>query len=101
MTHGNSNHGMSMADHQRSIGREFIGGLASDIAIKAQEVDGVASRIEQKTAMHRLERMQTEFKRGDDTEVAASASNRPEQVFILCRTDGNVRPLGADPVGRN
>ena len=56
-----------MADHERSIGGEFIGSLGSDIAIKAEEIDGAASRIEQKTAMHRWERMQTEFKRGDDT----------------------------------
>src|ERR1700683_4220487 len=90
MTHGNGNHGMSMADHQGSIGRKLIGSIAGDIAITAQKVKGAASGIEQKTAMHRLERMQTELERRDDAEVTASPSNRPEHVFILRRTHRQV-----------
>src|ERR1039458_3335100 len=101
MTHGYSRHGLSMADHQCSICRQFIGSLVSDIAITAQEVDGAASGIKQQTAMHRLERMKAELKRGHDAEVTASATNGPEQVFILRRTHRQVCPVGADQVGRD
>src|ERR1039458_2282269 len=99
MTHGYSRHGLSMADHQCSVCSQFIGSLVSDIAITAQEVDGAASGIEQHTAMHRIERMKAELKRRDDAEVTTSATNGPEQVFILRRAHRQVCPVGAE-IGR-
>jgi hypothetical protein len=90
-----------MTGHESRIGSELVGCCDCDVAVSAQEIESAAAWIKEQTAPHRLERMQAKFKRSDDAEVSASATNGPEQVFIVRRAHRHVGTVGADQVCRD
>jgi len=98
VAHRDGRHCLPVSDHQGRIGGKFVRSIHRDVAIASQQVKGTAARIEQHTCLHGLERMQTEFQRRDNTKIAASPANGPEQIFILRSAHIDVSAVGADQI---
>jgi len=81
-------------------GAELVGNLGNEVPVEAQHVGGVVGRPEDRPGHHgRAEGMQRELERGDDAEVAAAASQRPEQVGVLVGGRPDDADLGGDHLG--
>ena len=81
-------------------GAELVGRFGGEVAVEAQHVGGVVGRPEDGAGHHgRADRMQGEPERGDDAEVAAAASQRPEQIGVFVGGRVDDAPLGGDHFG--
>jgi hypothetical protein len=81
-------------------GAELVGRLGDEVPVEAQHVGGVVGRPEDGPGHHRrAEGMQRELERGDDAEIAATASQRPEQIRVLVRGRLHDAAIGGDHLG--
>jgi hypothetical protein len=73
---------------------ELVGSLADEIAVKAEDLSNI-SRIPEDGPRQNNgpDGVEAELERGDDAEVAAAPSQRPEQVGVLVL--GRAQPLAA------
>jgi hypothetical protein len=63
---------------------ELVGRFGGEVPIEPQHVGGVVGRPEDRPGHHgRADGVQSEPNRGDDAEVAAAASQRPEQIGVF------------------
>ena len=79
---------------------ELVRCVGDELAVEAQDVGGVLGRPEHRSGhdggAHRVQR---EPERGDDAEVPASTSQRPEQVGVIAGRRPQDLALGGDHLG--
>ena len=81
-------------------GAELVGRFGDEVPVEAQHVGGVVGRPEDGPGHHgRAEGMQSEPERGDNAEVAAAASQRPEQIGVFVGGRQEDAALGGDHLG--
>ncbi len=81
-------------------GAELVRRVGDEVPVEAQHVGGVVGRPEDGPRHHgRAEGMQSEPERGDDAEVAAAASQRPEQIRMVVGGRADDAALGDDHLG--
>ena len=79
---------------------ELVGCFGGEVPVEAQHVGGVVGRPENGSGHHgRADRVQRELERGDDAEVAAAASQRPEQIGVFVGGRPDDAALGGDHLG--
>ena len=92
--------GRSLAQHHP--GRELIGRLRHERAIVAQKLGRIREGMDQQTRENlRPKCMQPEFEARDDPEIAAAATERPEQVRILRLAGATDLAIGRDDICAN
>src|SRR5579884_3211371 len=62
---------------------QIIGRGREQLPVPFEDVGGFAQFVEHWAGVKRVDRMQPEGKRGDDTKISATAAERPEKVGIL------------------
>ena len=76
------------------------GRFGGEVPVEAQHVGGVVGRPEDGSGHHgRADGVQSEPERGDDAEVAAAASQRPEQIRVFVGGRPDDAALGGDHLG--
>ncbi len=60
-----------------------LGGVFDEVPVEAQQVAGLVELVEEQPHVDVVDRVQLELEGGDHPEVAAAASQRPEQVLVL------------------
>jgi hypothetical protein len=81
-------------------GAELVGRFCDEVPVEAQHLGGVIGRPEDGSGHHRrAHRMQSEPERGDHPEVAATASQRPEQIGVFVGGRPDDAALGGDHLG--
>ena len=75
---------------------QLLGGLSDVLAVEAQHFVGPVDRIRDRTAIDVRDRVQSVLERGDDTEVAATSPQGPEQIFVLVLAGGHHLSIGGD-----
>src|SRR5262245_43560705 len=87
----------SLAQHHPS--RELFRSLGHERAIFAEKLGSVRERMDQQARKHRcIECMQTEFETRNDSEIAATTTERPEQVRILLLAGPTHFAVGGDHI---
>ena len=85
---------------QPDDGPQLVGRVGDELSVEAHDIGGVIGRPEDRTGDDGgADRVQREPERADDTEVPATASQRPEQVGVIvgrCADDG---ALSGDHLG--
>ena len=77
-----------------------FGCVLDEVAVEAQQVPGLVELVEEQPDVDVLDRVQLELERGDHPEVAAAASQRPEQVLVLPGAGRAHLAVGGDHLGR-
>src|SRR3989442_8189740 len=77
----------------------FRWGAGDVLAEEAQDVTGMFELEKHRPTVDVLDRVKLELKRGDDTEVAASPAEGPEQVFVLLLARDHELPVCRHHVG--
>jgi len=81
-------------------GAELVGRFGDEVPVEAQRVGRVLGRPEDGSGHHgRADGVQRKLERGDDTEVAAAASQRPEQIGVFVGRCPDDAALGGDHLG--
>ena len=81
-------------------GAELVGRFGGEVPVEAQHVGGVVGRPEDGPGHHgRADGVEREPERGDDAEVAAAASQRPEQIGVFVGGRPDDAALGGDHLG--
>ena len=79
---------------------ELVGCFGGEVPVEAQHVGGVVGGPEDGSGQHgRADGMQGEPERGDDAEVAAAATQRPEQIGVLLGGRPDDVGFGGDYLG--
>ncbi len=73
---------------------DVLGRATNEVAPERHQLGRLFERPENRSAVHRADRVQPEEERGDDAEVAAAAAHRPEQVGVLIRIGGDEAAVG-------
>ena len=68
--------------HERREDGQVVRGRRDRVAVEAEHLAGRVDRMGDQAAGDHLQRMERVLERGRDTEVAAAAAERPEQVGI-------------------
>jgi hypothetical protein len=78
---------------------ELIGSLADEVAVEAQDFPGVRGVPEDGSGQDRgPDGVKPELEGGDDAEVSAATSQRPEQVWVLVRGGPQQLAVGSHDV---
>ena len=86
--------------HDEGVGRQLVGRVLREVAIEAEDFPGIFDSVEGLADEDlRTDLVKAELERGDDAEVPATPSQRPEQIHILLRAGSNELPRGGDDVG--
>ncbi len=81
-------------------GAELVGRFGGEVPVEAQHVGGVVGRPEDGSGHHgRPDGVQGELECGDDAEVSAAASQRPEQIGVFIGGRPDDAALGGDHLG--
>src|SRR3989454_4287424 len=88
-------------DLERGEGAHLSGSAGDVFAEKAQNVASVFELVEHRATVDVLDGVELELKGGDHSKVAAAASDRPEEVFVLLFARDNELAVGRDHVGRD
>ena len=82
-------------------GAQLLGRLVDHAAEGAKDVLGGVQLEEDRPPIDHRHGVKLELERGYDTEVAAPAPQRPEQILVLVGTGGERLAVGGHHVGRN
>src|SRR2546425_8169942 len=88
-------------DLERGEGAHLAGSTGDVFAEKAQNVAGVFELVEHRATVDVLDGVELELKGGDHSKVAAAASDRPEEIFVLLFARDNEFAVGGDDIGRD
>src|SRR2546425_9200755 len=86
-------------DLERGEGAHLAGSAGDVFAEKAQDVAGVFELVEHRAAIDVLDGAELELKGRDHSKVAAAASDRPEELFILPLARDNEFTACCDGIG--
>ena len=85
----------------RDPAAHLVGRVEHEVTPEPDDVDGHGRGVHQDAREdHGRHRVQPEVERGDDTEVAASAAEAPEQLRVLGSRRGDRAAVGGDDLGR-
>src|SRR5919199_907335 len=68
--------------------------------VEAKSLTGLRFWIQQTTPQDRTDGVKLVLERGDDAEVPAASSNRPEEVFVLLNAGRQQLSIRGDYIGR-
>ena len=66
------------------------------LPVGLQRLDRAFPGVDEQPGVHAIERVEPELELGDDTEVAATAAQPPEQLRPLRLAGADDRPVGED-----
>ena len=78
---------------------ELFRRFGDEFAVALQDRRGIADFVEHRAAHDVTDFVQLKFKADDDTEVAAAAAQRPEQVFVLVIARRDLPAIGEHNIG--
>ena len=77
-----------------------LGGVFDEVPVEPQQVAGLVELVEEQPHVDVVDRVQLELEGRDHPEVAAPASQRPEQVLVLPGAGRAHLAVGGDHLGR-
>jgi hypothetical protein len=87
--------------HQAAEDHVLIAERARSIAEEPEYISRTIERVRHETARHHWpDRMQLEFKRGGDSKIATSASERPEEIGLIIRACAYDIGISRDDIDR-